>query len=81
MSNATDREAWLRRLNDAHERVGAAQRALGTHAAKAKNMALTGQDTDDAYWQVYGEKLQAAGTHQKELETIYRERPSLSLGA
>lgn len=81
MSDADDRKAWIQRLKAAHNRSSAAQGALEAHAARAMNMAQTGQDTDDAYWQIYGERLEAAGTRQKELEAIYRERLSLPLGA
>ena len=81
MSDIIDRKDWLRRLNGAHERFGVAQRALEAYAAKAKDMALTGQDVDDAYWQVYGDRLQAVGARKEELEAIFRERHSLPGGA
>ena len=81
MSDVTDRKSWLRCLNAAHERFGAAQRALDVHAARAKDMALTGQDVDDAYWQVYGDRLQAVGARKEELEAIFRKRYSLPGGA
>lgn len=77
LSDATNRREWLRRLNAAHERLGAAQRALELHAAKAQDMALTGQDTDEAYWQIYKERLRAIGACKEELEAIFRERLTL----
>jgi len=77
MNEAINRRDWINRLNNAHKHLSNAQQILDAHAVRGKDKALTGQDTDDAYWQGYGEKLKAVEVHQRELETIYRERHPL----